>query len=57
MGKHSQAKHRWPKREREAHTFSDRVADQFGHIFRILSRGLRRPEKEELKKRLEEQGR
>ena len=54
MGKRSQAKGRWPRKEREPHTFSDRVSDPMGKTYRILSHGLTRPEKGELKKRLEE---
>lgn len=54
MGKRSQAKRRWPVKQREAHMFSDRIADSLGRTFRFLTRGLTRPDKDELRKRLNE---
>jgi len=57
MGKRSQALGRWPKRQRSPHTFSDRVVDVFGKMFRVISHGLTRPEKEVLRKRLDDRGR
>lgn len=52
MGKRSQARERWPKRKRDEHVFSNVVTDNFGRLIRILSRGLTRPERAELEKRV-----
>jgi hypothetical protein len=52
MGKRSQAKQPWPTKAREPHTFSDKVTNSLGQIFRIVSKGLTRPKKEELQKQI-----
>ena len=54
MGKRSQAKHLWPKKERELHDFSERVVNTFGHVFKVLHRGLTRPATVEPEKQMKE---
>lgn len=57
MGKRSQSKERWRKRERSAHTFSTQIeatVNGIKRMFRHLSRGLTRPDKAMLRKRLED---
>lgn len=54
MGKRSQAMGRWPKRKLSPHVYSMQIRNPLGVLFRVLAKGLSRPDKTQLQKQLKE---